>query len=63
MWTRTLIIVAGRQSFGFQNVVDPIHAYAAKAVTEQLDQNENLVSVNANVCNFLGKGCYVDAFL
>ena len=55
MWTRTLIIVAGRQSFGFQNVVDPIHAYAAKAVTEQLDQNENLVSVNADVCNFWEK--------
>ncbi|AQK87843.1 putative transcriptional regulatory protein [Zea mays] len=45
----------GRQSFGFQNVVDLIHAYAAKAVTEQLDQNENLVSVNADVCNFWEK--------
>ncbi|ONM40689.1 Chromatin modification-related protein EAF1 B [Zea mays] len=31
-----------------ENEVDPIHAYAAKAVTEHPDQNENLVPVNAD---------------
>jgi hypothetical protein len=28
---------------------------AVKAVIEQLEQNENLVSVNADVCNFWEK--------
>ncbi|ONM40660.1 Chromatin modification-related protein EAF1 B [Zea mays] len=31
-----------------ENEVDPIHEYAAKAVTEHPDQNENLVPVNAD---------------
>ncbi|OQU87040.1 hypothetical protein SORBI_3003G196300 [Sorghum bicolor] len=31
-----------------ENEVDPIHAYAAKAVTEHPGQNENLVPVNAD---------------
>jgi hypothetical protein len=31
-----------------ENEVDPIHAYAAKAVTEHPCQNENLVPVNAD---------------